>query len=103
MEHYPLLTICATDLMITYSDLKQKGPEKYTTIYFEQPNKTRNDFNSAKVDYPISGFYDIVGFTDEEISELQIHLNRLGHVAFEEAIEEAEERAKREESEWQRE
>ncbi|MEE0954264.1 MAG: hypothetical protein U0L49_00445 [Eubacterium sp.] len=78
MEHHPFLSF-EDGLEITYSDIKQKkSGSEYVTIYFEKPNQSGDDFDSAQCDYPGGAFTHIVGFTKEELSELWEHVAKVG-------------------------
>lgn len=82
MEHYPLISF-PNGLEITYSDIKKrKNGNEYVTIYFEQPNAKRTDFNSAEINYPGGKLRKICGYKKEQIPVLMDHVSRIGRTAL---------------------
>jgi len=81
MEHHPLMTL-NDNTEITYSDLKKDSGSEYITIYFETPDDSAYGFKSCECNYPVGKFDNIIGYTDEDLNVLQLHLDKLGDTAL---------------------
>lgn len=88
MDHNPLMSF-NDGLEITYSDLKRDGNKEFIVLYFEKPNGKKSGFNSAKFVYPGKEFSEVHGFTEAELDELMIHINKTAELALEFSKEDA--------------
>ncbi len=88
MEHNPLMSF-NDGLEITYSDLKHEGDKEYIVLYFEKPNGKKSAFNSAKYVFPGDSFSEVNGFTEQELDELKIHVDKTAKLALEFSKEDA--------------
>ena len=85
MDHHPYITL-NDNTEITYSDIKTNTDGKeYITVYFETP--THDGFSSMQVDYPSGTAEKIIGYTEQQVSELMKHYSKVGHLVFEFAKE----------------
>ncbi len=81
MEHNPLFTL--GDLEVTVSDLKYDGGIEHIVLYFEEACNEKRGFNSARFVYPGESFSDVVGYTEQDLTELMVHVHKLGPLALE--------------------
>ena len=89
MEHNPFVSF-PNGLEITHSGLKErKNGTEYVTIYFEQPNKKKTDFCSARINFPGGRLRSIKGYTAEQVIDIMGYVARLGHTALQFAREES--------------
>lgn len=87
MEHNPFVSF-PNGLEITHSDLKErKNGTEYVTIYFEQPNKKKTDFCSARINFPGGKLRNIKGYSTEQIIGIMGYVARLGQTALQFARE----------------
>ena len=78
VEHNPFASF-DDGLEITYSDLKKRADGSgYISIYFETPDVSKKQFNSAKFDYPGTSFSDVVGYTSDALTDLKRHIDKGG-------------------------
>lgn len=85
MEHHEFIDM-NDDTAITHSDIKYKPDgDKYITIYFETP--TDDGFSDMAIDYPDGRPRDITGYTDKDIERLMYHYDKLGSIAFDDALD----------------
>jgi len=83
MEHNPFITM-SDETEITRSDLKLDNTGKeYITIYFETP--TEKGFSSMEINYPNGIPTNIIGYSENEVSQLLFHYNKIAELAFDEA------------------
>lgn len=87
MNHYPLLTL-NDETEITYSDIKDGG---HIVFYCETPDEELG-FKNARINYPFTGkgFYDILGYSTEELDDLFFYVKRLAPLAYDLSEERAD-------------
>lgn len=82
MEHNPLMSF-EDGLEITFSDLKHDDNDNaFVVLYFEKPSNDNRGFDSARFVYPGTSFSDVIGFSDEDLTKLRIHAQKLAPLAF---------------------
>lgn len=83
MNHHPYLTL-SDKTEITYSDIKEKGQ---IVFYCETPDEKVGSKN-ARIDYPFTsqGFYDIFGYSDEELEKLRLLITNIAEIAYRRAV-----------------
>ncbi len=82
MEHNPFIAF-EDGTEMTYSSLKKSKNMEYITIYFETPHPSSlMGFKSAQLNYPGGDFEKIIGYTQEEMVELQDYVDRSAGDAF---------------------
>jgi hypothetical protein len=89
MEHNPFASF-DDGLEITYSDLKKRDDgTAYVSIYFEAPNTSKKEFNSARFDYPGTSFSDVKGYSADALKSLRQHVDKGGKLMLGFSMEDA--------------